>query len=243
MAVCPSAVSPNLLWVASYGGFIWAIDWTTGNGSQDHVALSCDRLYDISVDSVKIGNEMRNIIYVSSKDKQACKVTAYDIQNLKVVASKTVFSHTSAIENVRAAHRGHIFAAYADRDIILGTHRNDTLSTLEDLIYEVITLDASDQITCMDIRVSSRVHLSRRSQREVNDAAVVDIVIGSARGVVFVYNDLLPQIRALHNSNTRHHALQPRKYHWHRRAVHAVKWSGDGTKAAPENSLPATNAS
>ncbi|KAI0392773.1 WD40 repeat-like protein [Xylariaceae sp. FL0594] len=228
VAIWPSSVSPNILWVASYYGFIWGIDWTTGSGSKNHVALSCDRLYDMSVESVKIGNELRDVVYVSTKEKQAYKVTAYDIQKLKVVSSKPIFSHAAPIENLRVSQQGRVFAAYAGRDIIFGIHKNDSLSTVGDLNYEVITLDASDEITCMDLRVTSRVHLSRRSQREVNDTPVVDIVVGCARGIIFAYSDVLPKIRALQNAGERHHALQPRKYHWHRRAVHAVKWSRDG---------------
>jgi len=55
------------------------------------------------------------------------------------------------------------------------------------------------------------------------------VVVGCARGAIFYYNDLLPQIRLLQTSRkARNLSLQPRKLHWHRRAVHAVKWSRDG---------------
>ncbi|KAI1811768.1 WD40 repeat-like protein [Poronia punctata] len=228
VAICSSAVTPNILWVASYSGQVWAIDWTTGAGSETPVTLKCDRLQDMFVESVKVGNTLRDVVYVSTKDKQAWNVTAYDIRGSKIVGSKTLFSHTTMIENLRVAHQGRVFAAYAGRNIIVGTHRQDAISRLEEIAFEVVTLDASDEISCLDLRVSSRVHLSRRSQRETNDTPVVDLVIGCARGVVFIYSDLMPQIRLLNNTKTRHHALQPVRYHWHRRAVHSVKWSRDG---------------
>ncbi|KAI3322715.1 WD40 repeat-like protein [Xylariaceae sp. AK1471] len=227
-AVCPSTTSPNLLWVASYGGSIWVIDWITGTGSEVHITLDCDRLHDMFVDSVKIGSDFQDVLYVSARKDQIWHVTAYEIRDLVLLQSRLIFSHTSAIENLRVGHFGHTFAAYAERNIILGTRKNDIPSAFEDLGYDVITLDASDEITCLDIQVTARVHLNRRSQREASDVPVIDLVIGCARGAVFAYNDLLPQIRLLNNSKTRHHALQPRKYHWHRKSVHAVKWSRDG---------------
>ncbi|KAI0452680.1 WD40-repeat-containing domain protein [Xylaria acuta] len=226
--VCPSATSPNLLWVASYGGSIWLIDWTTGAGSEVHITLDCDRLHDMFVDLVKVGKDARDVLYVSAKREQAWHIIAYDVQNLELVGSKPIFSYTSAIENLRVAHLGHTFAAYAERNIIFGYRTHEAASSFDDLTYEVVTLDASDEITCLDLQVTSRVHLNRKSQREASDAPVIDLVIGCSRGAVFIYNDLLPQIRLLNTPKARHHALQPRKYHWHRKAVHAVKWSRDG---------------
>ncbi|KAI8628911.1 WD40 repeat-like protein [Xylariaceae sp. FL1651] len=227
-AVCPSATSPNLLWVASYGGCIWLIDWVTGLGFEIHMTLDCDRLHDMFVDSVKIGKDFRDVLFVSTRKAQNWYVTACDVQHLKLLGSKTIYSHPSAIVNLRTARSGHTIAAYADRTIIVGTRTHEAASTIDDLGYEVISLDVSDDITCLDIQVTDRVHLNRKSQRETSDAPIVDLVIGCARGAVFAYSDLLPQIRLLDNPKTRRHALQPRKYHWHRRAVHAVKWSRDG---------------
>ncbi|KAF2964080.1 hypothetical protein GQX73_g9497 [Xylaria multiplex] len=208
-AVCPSATSPNLLWVASYGGSIWLIDWTTGAGSEAHVSLDCDRLHDMSIDSVKIGNDLKDIMYISARKEETWHIIAYEVRDLELVGSKTLFSYKSAIENLRVAHLGHTFAAYAERNVILGARKHEMASTLEELAYEVVTLDASDEITS-------------------SDAPIINLVIGCARGAVFAYSDLLPQIRLLDNPKRRHHTLQPRKYHWHRKAVHAVKWSRDG---------------
>ncbi|KAI3340683.1 WD40-repeat-containing domain protein [Ustulina deusta] len=227
-AICPSPTSPNLLWVASYGGSIWLIDWTTGADSELPINLNCDRLQDMFIDSAKVGGDFRDMLYVSAKREQAWHIIAYDVRDFQLVGSKTIFSYTAPIENLRVAHLGYTFTAYAGRTIIVGSRKHEITSTLEDLAYEVITFDAGDEITCLDIQVASRVHLNRKSQREASDAPVIGLAIGCARGAVFAYHDLLPKIRLLNNPKTRHHALQPRKYHWHRKAVHAVKWSRDG---------------
>jgi NET1-associated nuclear protein 1 (U3 small nucleolar RNA-associated protein 17) len=227
-AVCPSVTSPNLLWVASYGGVIWLVDWTTGAGPKAHISLGCDRLSDLSVVSTKIGNSVRDILYISTRKEEAWFITAYDIRDHKILGSKPIFSCASPIENIRTVHLGHVFAAYSGRTIILGTRTQDVVSTFEHLAYEVVTLDASDEITCLDMQVTTRIHLNRKSQLEASDALVVDIAIGCARGAIFAYSDLLPKLRSLNKQKPCHHILHPRKYHWHRKAVHAVKWSRDG---------------
>ncbi|KAJ8119449.1 hypothetical protein ONZ43_g3598 [Nemania bipapillata] len=227
-AVCLSATSPNLLWVTSDGGSIWLIDWETGAGSDAHISLDCGHIKDMFVDSTRIGNVPRDIVYVSAKKGQTSHIVAYEICNLEVVGSKTIFSHTSAIKNLRVAHFGHTFAASAEQNVIIGSRIHEVASSFEDLAYEVVTFDANDEITCLDLQVTGRVHLTRRSQRETGDTPVVDLVVGCSRGALLAYQDLLPQIRFLNDPNARHRAFQPRKCHWHRKAVHAVKWSRDG---------------
>ncbi|KAI0199785.1 hypothetical protein F4808DRAFT_199902 [Astrocystis sublimbata] len=227
-AVCPSPTSPNLLWVASHGGLIWLLDWTTGTGSEAHIFLDCDRLHDMFVDQVKIGKHARDVLYASARKEDAWHIIAHDMDQLEVKESKTIFSCPSVIQSLRIAQHGQTFAAYAERDVILGYRKQEAAANFDDLTHEVVTLDASDEITCLDLQVTSRVHLTRKSLREASDVPVMDLVIGCARGAVFIYHDLIPQIRMLNTTKGHHNAIQPRKYHWHRKAVHAVKWSRDG---------------
>ncbi|KAK5632710.1 hypothetical protein RRF57_008424 [Xylaria bambusicola] len=228
VAICPSVTNPGHVWVATYSGSLWLINWETGSGSEPQVKLPCDRLYDMHVDSVQFDHDIRDVVYVSAQKGQAWHIIACDIQNSQLVASQPIFSFTSPIENLRVAHLGYTFVAYADRTVIIGSQTGETKKELKDLSYEAVTFDASDEITCLDVQVTNRVHLNRKSQREASDVPVIDLAIGCARGAVFAYKDLLPEIRLLNTSKARHHVLQPRKYHWHRKAVHAVKWSRDG---------------
>lgn len=231
-SICPSATIPKHVWVASYSGLVWLINWETGSGSEKNVSMGCDRLYDMHVDSIQFADGFRDVLYVSVKKGSAWRIIACDIQKQKIAASQPVFSFTAPIENFRVAHSGYAFVAYADRTIIIGSRTLETIQTLDSLSYEVVTFDASDNITCLDIQVTNRVHLNRKSQREASDMPVIDLAIGCARGAVFAYNDLLPEIRLLNSPKARHHTLQPRKYHWHRKAVHSVKWSRDGKREA-----------
>ncbi|KAH9906539.1 sporulation protein [Xylariomycetidae sp. FL2044] len=228
VSACLSKTNPTLLWVASASGHIWKIDWTSGQGSTSAVSLECEWLCEMTVDNMKLGRESCDVLFVAIKKSQSWHLVACDTQNSDLKAQKNLLTQPTIIQNVRSAHNGRKVTATTGRDIHIGTVQGPATSSLKKLDYEIYTFDCSDEITCLDLRVTERIHLSRKSEKETGDEPVLDIAVGCARGPVFFYNDLLPQIRWLKTSKSRNYSLQPRKYHWHRKAVHAVKWSRDG---------------
>ncbi|KAI0151625.1 WD40 repeat-like protein [Xylariaceae sp. FL1272] len=227
-AVCPSIVTPDHLWVASHGGTIWLVDWTTGKGAEANTLLDCDHLQDMFVDSVTIGDKTQDVLFVSGRWGDKWHVMACNMDRLKLLGSKVIFSFGSVIDGLRVTRSGNKVAAYSGRNIILGLRQQSVASAFDDLNYDFTSLDANDDITCLDLQVTNRVHLTRKSQRETSDTPVLDLVVGCARGAIFAYNDLLPVLHQSDKSKGRRQHIHPRKYHWHRKAVHSVKWSRDG---------------
>lgn len=231
VSICLSRTSPNNLWVASSRGRIWSIDWTTGVGSQKAISIKyCQKLSGLAVERIKFRDGFRDILFVSLQAEEDWSILALDFQKMDLKAAKVIVTRPEArsMRNLRSTKNGQALAASSHKDIILGILRSTKHSSLEDLTYEIVVLDCSDEITCLDIRGTERVHLSQRSQQEAGNLKVMDIAVGCARGAVFFYNDILPQLKWLEENKTRNFTLQPRKYHWHRKAVHAVKWSRDG---------------
>ena len=68
----------------------------------------------------------------------------------------------------------------------------------------------------------------KKSRQEA--APVLDIIVGGARGSIYLYHDALARSQALAKSGSDKEPIQAQNFHWHRRAVHALKWSRDGTK-------------
>ncbi|KAJ1327786.1 NET1-associated nuclear protein 1 (U3 small nucleolar RNA-associated protein 17) [Microdochium nivale] len=228
MAICLSPISNDHLWVASSSGRLWRIDWTTGNGAEPLFNLDCLFLSGLAVERVKFGKIVQEVPFACIGDELSWRIVACNVQGGQFKSSKTLMEHDAVVQKVQAVKNGSAIAASADSDIIVG-HLKSGLSTFEELSYEFFVLDCSDEITCLDVRATERIHLSRASQSKTGDEPVVDVVVGCARGSVFYYNDLLPQLRHLQTAKkARNLSLQPRKSHWHRRAVHAVKWSRDG---------------
>ncbi|KAI1324819.1 WD40 repeat-like protein [Xylariaceae sp. FL0255] len=226
--VCLSPTSPNLLWVASHGGSIWLVDWTTGLGSESYNTLEIDYLHDMMVDSVAIGDNTKDVLFVSAKWQDSFHIIACDMVHLQVIGSKIVFTHTFPIENLRAIRLGYALCAYSAREIILGTQKETAILNFDNLEYEFISFESNDDIACMDVQITDRVHLNRKSQREASNVPVLNLVVGCTRGAIFAYSDLLPQLHRQETPKIRRRPLHPHKYHWHRKAVHSVKWSRDG---------------
>ncbi|KAI2622517.1 sporulation protein [Hypoxylon sp. NC1633] len=226
ISICLSPTSPNLVWVASSVGHLWLIDWTNGAGSETPFMLGCALLLNMSVERIQIGPEFRDVPFVSIERKGEWHIVACDVQKSQLKTYRALFSQIKPILNLRSIRNGYALIASSEHNILLGTSSARAVKSLEDLEYEFFTLDCSDEILCLDVRATDRVHLSRKSQAENGDEPVVEVALGCARGAIFLYNDLIPKLRQ--TRSLKRHSLQPRKLHWHRKAVHAVKWSRDG---------------
>ncbi|KAI0895748.1 sporulation protein [Annulohypoxylon nitens] len=228
VSICLSPSSSNLVWVASSAGHIWSIDWTNGDGAEVASRIKCSILCDMSVDSVKLGSKAQDVPFVSVEKGGNWHIIACDVRGSNMVQRKILLTQSEPILDLRSIRNGYALAASSEKDIMFGVRRSTETRNINELKYEFFTLNGSDEIACLDTRVTDRVHLNRRSQAEAGNEPVVDIVVGCARGAVFFYNDIVPQLHRLYNSKGSRNSLQPRKYHWHRKAVHAIKWSRDG---------------
>lgn len=230
ISACLSQSDPSLVWVASSLGRLWLIDWTTGNGAESHTKVKCEFISGMSVESMVIGEETRDVPFLCIKKGARWHIVACGIRNRSLEAQVGIFSNENEIpiHNIQSLRNGHTLVASMDRNVLLGTLSSRNVTSFSQIAYRIYTFDCSDDITCLDARITDRVHLNRATQRKQGDEPVIDIVVGCARGAVYLYNDILPQLQALSKGKPRDFSLQPRKYHWHRRAVHAVKWSRDG---------------
>lgn len=228
ISISLSPSDPHFVWVASSSGRIWLIDWTTGDGSSSHLRVKCELLSGMTVEHMNIGKETRDVPLICIGKGPNWSIVACDVRNLDLKSTKTLLSQKALIHNIQSAEKGNTLVASSERNVLLGSPRSRNVASFDQIDYEFFSFDCSDEITCLDIRATERIHLNRASQRKEGDDAVIDVAVGCARGSVFSYNDLLSQLRVLQNAKSRHFSIQPRKYHWHRRAVHAVKWSRDG---------------
>ncbi|RYO82281.1 hypothetical protein DL766_000658 [Monosporascus sp. MC13-8B] len=231
ISTCPSPSDPEFVWVASSLGRIWLINWTTGEGSSSNLKVKCDMLNGMAVESIKINEKTRDVPFICVGKGNNWSILACDVRDRQLNSTKVLLSQKTVIHNILSVRGGRALIASAERNVLLGSLRSRDSTSFSHIEYEFFSFDCSDEITCLDVRAAERVHLNRASQRKEGNEAVLDVVVGCARGAVFSYNDLLPQLRVLQNSKTRDFSLQPRKYHWHRKAVHAVKWSRDGSEA------------
>jgi NET1-associated nuclear protein 1 (U3 small nucleolar RNA-associated protein 17) len=84
---------------------------------------------------------------------------------------------------------------------------------------ESYLFDAPEGICALDVRQNAP---SKKKSRNLN------IILGSIHGRIFIYEDVLNKLARQEMGS-----FQARRLHWHRRAVHALKWSRDGQFTLP----------
>jgi NET1-associated nuclear protein 1 (U3 small nucleolar RNA-associated protein 17) len=95
---------------------------------------------------------------------------------------------------------------------------------------ETFSFKVPDMIASLDVRIEDRTNKQLKNKQSYPGSNVVlDVAVGGARGAIYRYSDLLAGLHSPEKAKAaKKDLLQAQKYHWHRRAVHAVKWSRDG---------------
>lgn len=231
-----SQISPNLVWLASSDGRIWRIDWTTGTGAEDFFRTNAGVVHDMTLGAFTISKKPTDIILVSESVKNSLRIVAYDPSDLDDAKSQVIQSQPGKASILRAENGGSILTIAAGDALIVGAWKQKSLQSVEDLAYDFYSINTSDDICSLSVRQSSKKAGSKKKvPQDVNDA-VVDIAVGCTRGGIYIYSDLLSQLR----SRSRKGIEVPKKQHWHQRAVHSVAWSTDGKFSTV--SIPATAA-
>lgn len=220
-----SQTSPNLVWLAASDGRIWRIDWTKGTGAQDCFRTKAGVIHDMTVGAVTLNKTLSDVLFVSESLKGTSKLVAYDPTDLSNPQSHVLQNDTGRVSIVRSAAGGLVLLAVAGNAMIIGALKQSSVQSLQNLHYDFSSVNAVDDICSLSIRHSPKKSLSKKkTSPELSDLAV-DVAVGCVRGSIYVYSDLLSQLQ-----NAPKRGLDaPRKQHWHRKAVHSVAWSKDGT--------------
>ncbi|KUI70680.1 U3 small nucleolar RNA-associated protein 17 [Cytospora mali] len=219
-----SQISPNLVWLASSDGRIWRIDWSTGAGTEDFFRTNAGVVHDMTLGAVTVNKKPTDIIFISESAKNNSRIVAYDPSELAHPKSQILQSQPGKASIVRAVNGGALLVAAAGDTLIVGALKQKTLQSVEDLVYDFYSINTSDDVCSLSVRPSSKKLGSKKKASPDASDFVVDIAIGCVRGGIYIYSDLLSQLRA----KLRKGIEVPKKQHWHQRAVHSVAWSNDG---------------
>jgi NET1-associated nuclear protein 1 (U3 small nucleolar RNA-associated protein 17) len=220
-----SKQSPNELWVATSDGRVFCIDWTTGAGADAPYQLTT--ILDMTVDSIQVGKTTEDVLLVLEKTGiSAGRVRAYDRNTLKSGSGALLYNCSEFPHLVRSANNASVIVVAGKDSIHVGSRTDKVASgkSAADLKYGFFAFTADDIITTIDVRCPVRPTRNQASGQQP-----VDLAVGSARGKIFLYNDVVARSPVAGPATPRKGtAIQPVKRHWHRRAVHSVKWSHDG---------------
>ncbi|KAK0617998.1 WD40-repeat-containing domain protein [Bombardia bombarda] len=221
-----SKSSPEFVWVACSDGRIWHINWINGKGADAHFTLDTKRVLDMTVEAVEFGDAAEDVLLILQRlTKASGQVVAYDSKALATKRGKLLHTYDESPQMLRSAVGGQLIVAAAKEALHVGIlkTKSKTPTSVSDLEYRFHSFGVADIITCLDIRPT--VQTTKKGATMVNS---LDLVVGCARGAIYLYSDVLGKLPSGESIPTKAAQIQPRKYHWHRRAVHSVKWSEDG---------------
>ncbi|KAK3329452.1 hypothetical protein B0H66DRAFT_610318, partial [Apodospora peruviana] len=220
-----SKSSPEYVWVACSDGRIWRINWISGAGADTPFTVKAKKVLDVVVESVEIDSAADDVLLVLQKlKKSSAQIVAYDSKALSASSGKVFYTFDEHPQLLRSVVGGKAIVAAAKETLHIGVlKRRKAPSSLGDLEYRFHSFNVSDIITCLDVRAT--MQMTKKGGLEIQS---LDLVVGGARGAIYVYSDVLSKLPAGESTSLKAAPIQPRKFHWHRRAVHSVKWSEDG---------------
>lgn len=219
-----SKCDPDYIWVACSDGRIWYINWTSGEGVDTPFRVEAKKVLDVAVDSVEINGAEEDLLLVLQRlTYSSAQIVAYNTRALSTSTGKLIHTYDESPQSLRSAAGSRLIVATAKEAVHIGLLKAKKLASFDDLAYRFHSFDIPDIVSCFDIRYTTRT-----TKKGAIELQAVDVVIGGARGAIYVYEDLLPKLPGEGSASQKAGVIQPRKYHWHRRAVHSVKWSADG---------------
>ncbi|CAK7228242.1 NET1-associated nuclear protein 1 [Sporothrix bragantina] len=243
VAVALSPKSTELVWIGCADGALYRANWATGEMERiQRKQEPAPRLVGLTAELVQMGPLSKEVLYLSEGAPGAWSVAAYDATTLAKTAGRILFSvpssnSTTAIDLLRTANGGRFVVGASGKTVFVGGLKatessSQAAETLTDLAYQFYSLDAADEVSCLDVRAS--VHKKR--------GASLDLVIGCLRGAIYVYDDVFSRLQeaTIESSRKKKVSVRPRKHHWHSNSVSAVKWSRDGNyfiSGGPESVL------
>lgn len=185
----------------------------------------------MTIGAVTINKKPCDILYVSESLKNSYKIVAYNPSDLANPTSQVLQTQSGKSSILRATNGGSILTAASGNTLVVGAMQHKSVSSVEDLAYDFYSISTGDDISCLSVRLVPKKSGSKKKASQEPSDPVLDVAVGGVRGAIYIYSDILSQLRA----KSRKGLEIPKKQHWHQRAVHSVAWSPDGRSSkAPQ---------
>ena len=220
--LCP--INPEHLYVVTSTGSVSKRNWITGNRISHwdtcRKTISIDFSFDTSA------SDTYPLFYSLCERKDGKR----EIRMLSLLDEKSwetvVLETNTQINHIRVAKQSQTIVASGACNLILGTLNNPSLDSVENAQYTWREVTLPFSITCLDIRENKR----RAAQGPEDKKAFeqLDLVLGEAHGSILIYQDVLGLFIGSEDTRDGGKSFAPRRLHWHRGPVSALRWSRDG---------------
>lgn len=221
-----SKSSPHHVWVACNDGRVFHINWTSASGPlQPSFTTNSKTARAMSIVRTNVKGYVDTVLVLESDKQHVVDLVAYSKAKDKV-QQRNIFSMKKAgfgLQLLETSDDGlHVVGALNDR-LFVGAANVAQFEEFDKVQYELYSFDTSDTVASIDIRTK----LPSAKKAKQGAGKIVDVLVGGARGAIYAYRDVVARLQAAGKTKGED-SLEAQKYHWHRKAVHSVKWSRDG---------------
>ena len=228
-----SSTNPHHVYISNSAGLITLWDWKEGK----------------KIGRWDIGTNIRQIEVVSLVGTTQDLVFCHEVGNNHVInvhalrtrdqkgqtELKSILKTKSPVQNIEVLSEGNILVVSCARSIFIGRRQKLQKTDLQDLEYMWREFATSKRITTVSshIRMQGSVGEARKASQHLNNN--LDIALGDESGMIHLFENILSISSGIEKSQKKGDdsqasldSLTPKRLHWHRDAVGAVKWSRDG---------------
>lgn len=233
-AFAVASTDTNQLFISTCLGSIEKWDWVEGTRLEYwNIFSPIHFLATARPSSAEIANGL--VYTIDNKRRGQWMLTAHRLLGGSE-ASKTdlgtLLKYPERLTSLKALDNGKIIVVTSGSRVIIGTCNRPNPGSLKDISYVWRDVDCPEWITSIDVRASSYdtdIKKSSNSRATVN--VVIDIAVGTLKGKIIIYDDLLNNLIRLEHGTKQEklRGVSSRRLHWHRTGVLALKWSADGS--------------
>ena len=187
-------------------------------------------MHGLQVFNLGSTKDTKNIVLTTSTRKDKWMITAHRLRG-RTTGDKdeceTIFTSKEPVSCLEVLGNGQYIVAASGKRLIVGTRdSNKDLAVLTELVYVWREVHCSDNIISLNSRLAEERTEVNTGAAKKRSAASLDIVVGSSKGPLFLYRDIVTHL--IRVEQRKQPSPITSRLHWHRTGVTAVKWSIDG---------------
>ncbi|KAL4930578.1 WD40 repeat domain-containing protein [Aspergillus undulatus] len=215
-----SHVNQERLYIFTLSGSVSEWDWPSNKQlaqwSTSCKTLSADLVYNSSQDG---GLNTHGVIFSLQERKDGKRVLAVTPLTAEKSQRTVVLEANTKIDGFKVIENGQAIVAYGSARIFWGSLCSHQDSGSPTYAWKEVKLATS--INCIDIKEGCS---GRSGNREIPE---IDLALGGADGSVLICHDA-SSFFSVRSGREEDKQPAPRRLHWHRNPVTAVRWSIDG---------------
>lgn len=216
-----STVNPEHMYVATSTGLVMLWDWTSGQKIARWET-------GVPVNTMMLSSSRtsrHDIVYTLHRAKNST-ITTHSLRSgddAAKTSSTIVLRLKETIQEIRVLGQGSTIVASFSNKVMIGQRSNAPKADEDAPKYVWRELKVPEMLTCFDARTRSTSGSNAQTEQ-------LDLAVGSVRGEIFVYEDIINKMIAAEKSSSKlkSNSTAPRILHWHRTALGAVRWALDG---------------